>query len=163
MWKLFYGDGINRTSDPTARTLSPELAHRSIACRPTEEDLFLHVLEIGDRGTTGKRHTELLDGVNFLGAAFEQGPMALFSATGSVVSTGEVSLPDLGCEALIITGLHPDSVYELNLGGLNVSSASAAVLPGVSAGTLRVRSNAMGVVRVERQGLGNLRLRIARV
>jgi hypothetical protein len=71
-----------------------------------------------------------------------------------------VSLPDLACDALIITGLRPESMYELNLGGLNVSSSP--VLPGVSAGTQHVRSNTKGVVRIEGRGLGNLRLRIAR-
>lgn len=164
MWKLFWGEDFNRILSSNRKNVVPGSWRIEVApAAPAEEDFFLNVIEIGNRGTTGKRHTELLDGVNFLGAAFEQGLMALFSSTGSVVSTGEVSLPDLGCETLIITGLHPDSVYELNLGGLNVSSSPAAVLPGVSAGTLRVRSNAMGVVRVKRQGLGNLRLRLARV
>ncbi|MGH9552899.1 MAG: hypothetical protein ACRD3W_26195 [Terriglobales bacterium] len=119
------------------------------------------MIEIGNLGTTGNKRTELLDGVNFQGAAFERALMVLFSSTGSAASTGEVSLPDLGCESLIIIGLQPDSVYELNFGGLNVSPA--AVLPGVSAGTLRVRTTSKGVVRVERQNLGNLRLRISRV
>lgn len=89
--------------------------------------------------------------------------MVLFGVAGSVVSAGEVSLPDLTCESLIITSLQPESVYELNFGGLNVSSSPAAVLPGVSTGTLRVRTNSKGVLRVERHGLTNLRLRIARV
>jgi hypothetical protein len=38
-----------------------------------------------------------------------------------------------------------------------------AVLPGVSAGTLRARANSKGILRLERRDLGNLRLRIARV
>jgi hypothetical protein len=87
--------------------------------------------------------------------------MVLFSAGGSGVDFGEVSLPDLACDSLIISGLQPESVYELNLGGLNVSSSSSAVLPGVSAGTQQVRSNSKGVLRIEGRGLGNLRLRIA--
>jgi hypothetical protein len=89
--------------------------------------------------------------------------MVLFSTVGSTVSTGEASLPDLACESLIITSLRPNAIYELNFGGLNVSSSPTAVLPGVAAGTLRVRSNAKGVLRVERRDLGNLRLRIASI
>jgi len=54
-------------------------------------------------------------------------------------------------------------MYELNFGGLNVSPSSAPVLPGVSAGTERLRSNSKGVLRVEGRALSNLRLRIARV
>jgi hypothetical protein len=76
---------------------------------------------------------------------------------------GEASLPDLSCDSLIITSLEPESVYELNFGGLNVSPSPKAVLPGVSAGTERLRTNAKGVLRLVRRNLGNLRLRIARV
>jgi hypothetical protein len=130
---------------------------------PAKEDLFLHVFEIGDKGKTGQKRTELLDGLNFQGAAFERGPIVLFSTVGSTVDTGEVSLPDLACESLIITSLRRDAIYELNFVGLNVSPSPSAVLPGVAAGTLRVRSNAKGVLQVLRRDLGNLRLRIASI
>jgi len=91
----------------------------------------------------------------------EHGPMVLFSSSGPAVREGEASLPDLDCDSLIITSLRPESIYELNFGGLNISSNPAAVLPGVSAGTARVRANEKGIVRIERGELGNLRLRIA--
>jgi hypothetical protein len=89
--------------------------------------------------------------------------VVLFSSTNDVVMQGEASLPDLSCDSLIITSLEPESVYELNFGGLNVSPSPKAVLPGVSAGTERLRTNAKGVLRLVRRNLGNLRLRIARV
>lgn len=164
MWKLFWGEDFDRILSSNRKNVVPGGWRVEVSpALPAEEDFFLHVFEIGDKGKTGQKRTELLDGVNFQGAAFEGGPMVLFSAAGSMVSAGEVSLPDLTCESLIITSLPPDSVYELNFGGLNVSSSPAAVLPGVSAGTLRVRTNSKGVLRVERHGLANLRLRIARV
>jgi len=164
MWKLFWGKDFNRILTSNRKNVVPGGWRVEVSpSLPAEEDFFLHVFEIGDKGKTGQKRTELLDGVNFQGAAFERGPMVLFSTEGSPGSAGEVSLPDLGCESLIITSLHPESVYELNFGGLNVSSSPAAVLPGVSAGTLRVRSNAKGVVRIERHDFGNLRLRVARV
>ena len=108
---------------------------------PAEEDFFLHVFEIGSKGKTGKKRAALVEGVNFQVAAFERGPVVLFSTRDTPVSTGEVSLPDLGCDSLIVTSLHPESMYELNFGGLNVSPSPGAVLPGVSAGTMRARSN----------------------
>jgi len=74
-----------------------------------------------------------------------------------------VSLPDISCDSLIVTSLLPDNVYELSFGGLNVSASPTAVLPGVSAGIERVRTNSKGVLRLERQMLGNLRLRISRL
>jgi len=163
MWKLFWGDDFNRILSSNRKNVVPGGWRVEVSpAAPAEEDFFLHVFEIGDRGKTGRRRAELLDGVNFQGAAFERGPMVLFSGAGSALDVGEVSLPDLACDALIITGLRPESMYELNLGGLNVSSSPAAVLPGVSAGTQHVRSNTKGVVRIEGRGLGNLRLRIAR-
>jgi len=164
MWKLFWGDNFDKILRSNRKNVVPGGWRIEVSpALPAEEDFFLHVVEIGNHGTTGKRRTELLDGVNFQGAALEGGPMVLFSSTSSLVSMGEASLPDLACESLIITSLQSDSLYELDFGGLNVSNSPSAVLPGVSAGTLRVRTNSKGVVRVERRSLGNLRLRIAQV
>ena len=163
-WKLFWGEDFNRILSSNRKNVIPGAWRIEVSSSlPAEEDLFLHVFEIGDTGKTGQKRTELLDGLNFQGAAFERGPMVLFSTVGSTVSTGEASLPDLACESLIITSLRPNAIYELNFGGLNVSSSPTAVLPGVGVGTLRVRSNAKGVLRVERRDLGNLRLRIASI
>jgi hypothetical protein len=69
----------------------------------------------------------------------------------------------LACESLILTSLQPNAVYELNLGGLNVSSSPNAVLPGVATSTERIRANSKGILRIERRDLANLRLRFARV
>ena len=153
MWKLF---GVKTSTgfplEPPKNVVPGGWRVEVSPALPAEEDFFLHVFEIGEKGKTGQKRTELLDGVNFQGAAFEGGPMVLFSAASSMVSTGEVSLPDLACESLIITSLQPESVYELNFGGLNVPSSPEAVLPGISRGTFRVRTNSKGVLRVERHG-----------
>ena len=164
MWKLFWGEDFNRILSSNRKNVVPGRWRVEVSpALPAEEDFFLHVFEIGDQGKTGQKRAELLDGVNFQGAAFERGPMVLFSTAGSMVSAGEVSLPDLVCESLIITSLQPDSVYELNFVGLNSASSPAAVLPGITAGTERIRANAKGVLRVESRELSNLRLRIARI
>ena len=164
MWKLFWGDDFNKILSSNRKNVVPGAWRIEVSpAAPAQEDFFLHVFEIGDSGKTGKRRAELLDGVNFQGAAFESGPMVLFSTAATAVSGGETSLPDLPCDSLIITGLEPNSVYELILGGLNVSSLPNAVLPGVSAGSERIRSNDKGILRWERRDLRNLRLRIARV
>jgi Heparinase II/III-like protein len=164
MWKLFWGEDFNKILSSNRKNVVPGNWRIEVSpAIPAEEDYFLHVFEIGDAGKTGQRRAELLDGVNFQGAAFERGPMVLFSSTSSDVSIGEVSLPELSCGSLIITGLQPDAIYELNFGGLNVTLSPTAMLPGVSGGTERLRSNSKGVLRIERPALGNLRLRIARV
>ena len=106
MWKTFWGqdyDGIEKSNRvnvvPGAWRIevSPTV--------PANEDLFLHVFEIGNEGATGGKRVELVNGENFAGAAFEQGPIVLFSAVGSRLNEGEVSLPDLGCNFLLITSL----------------------------------------------------------
>jgi len=111
----------------------------------------------------GKKRMELINGVNFLGAASETGPFVLFSTSDSAAQGGEVSLPDLACDSLIASGLLPDAIYELSFTGPNVSSSPAAVLPGVLADMRRLRTNSQGVLRLEHSHLGNLGLRIARV
>lgn len=164
MWKLFWGDDFNRILPSNRKNVVPGSWRIEVSpASPAEEDLFLHALEIGATGKTGQRRVELLDGAGVQGGAFEQGPMVLFSASGNPIAAAEVSLPDLGCTSLLLTGLQPDAVYELNLGGLNVSTSPNAVLPGVSAGTERLRANSKGILRLERHDLRNLRLRIARV
>jgi hypothetical protein len=163
-WKLFWGQDFDRILSSNRKNVVPGGWRIEVSpSLPAKEDLFLHVFEIGDKGKTGQKRTELLDGLNFQGAAFERGPIVLFSTVGSTVDTGEVSLPDLACESLIITSLRRDAIYELNFVGLNVSPSPSAVLPGVAAGTLRVRSNAKGVLQVQRRDLINLRLRIASI
>ena len=162
MWKLFWGEDFDKILSSNRKNVVPGSWRVEVSpASPAAEDFFLHVMEIGSTGKTGQRRVELLDGVNFQGAAFERGPMVLFSSAGPGVLHGEVSLPELACNSLIVTGLQAHSVYELNFGGLNVSPSPVPVLPGVSAGTQHARSNENGVLRIERQNLGNLRLRMA--
>jgi len=164
MWKLFWGEDFNKILPSNHKNVVPGSWRVEVSpALPAEEDFFLHVLEIGSTGKTGQKRTELLDGVHFQGAAFERGPMVLFSTAGPMVSSGEVSLPDLACESLIITSLQPNCIYELNFGGLNILSSPTGVLPGVTARTERIRANAKGVLRLESRELSNLRLGIARV
>jgi Heparinase II/III-like protein len=164
MWKLFWGEDFNRIQPSNRKNVVPGSWRVEVSpASPSEEDLFLHVLEIGSSGKTGSKRVELLDGAGVQGAAFEHGPIVLFNCTGTAIANAEVSLPDLTCESLILTGLQPDAVYELNLGGLNATSLQGVVLPGVPAGTDRLRANSKGILRMARPNLKNLRLRIARL
>ena len=106
---------------------------------------------------------ELVNGENFAGAAFERGPIVLFSVAGSRLDEGEVSLPDLRCNFLLITSLVENAVYELNFTGPNVSSSPSAVPPGAPAQFLRLRANDRGILRVDVRQLGNLSLHVQRV
>ena len=129
---------------------------------PAEEDFFLHVLEIGKLGATGKP-VELIDGVNFKGAASESGVVGLFATSDSAIHGGELTLAKFRYKALFMSGLQPNTVYELSFVGPNVSSPPADVLPGVLAEVIRLRSNNHGILRLEGPRSGNMRLRIARI
>jgi heparin/heparan-sulfate lyase len=164
MWKSFWGDDFSEILSSNHKNVVPGAWRVEVSpSEPAEEDFFLHVFEIGNQGTTGHKRVKLLEGANLAGAAFESGPAVVFSTAASEIDTGEVSLPDLGCDSLLITSLQPDSVYELNFAGLNISPSPSAVQPGIPVSMLRVRANDKGMVRVDVQRLGNLRLRIARV
>jgi hypothetical protein len=164
MWKTFWGEDFSKISPSNRKNVVPGAWRIEVSpSNPAAEDFFLHVFEIGKTGATGKMRNELIDGANFLGAAAEGGPFVLFSTSDSASQGGEVSLPGLTCDSLIVSGLQPDTVYELSFTGPNVSSSPAAVLPGVLAHMLRLRSNSKGVLRLEKKNLGNLRLRFARI
>ena len=164
MWKTFWGEDFDRILSSNRKNVVPGGWRIEVSPSiPAEEDLFLHVFEIGDVGKTGTRRMQLVEGFNFVGAATEIGPIVLFAATGTVARAGEVSLPDLPCDALFASGLQPDALYELIFSGPNVSSSPAPVPPGVLVDTVRLRANNKGVLRLEKPHLGNLRLRIGRI
>jgi Heparinase II/III-like protein len=163
MWKTFWGADFSRIQPSNRKNVVPGAWRVEVSpAQPAEEDFFLHVFEIGKLGIAGKR-TELIDGVNFNGAASESGPFVLFATSDSAWRGGEVSLPNLACDSLIVSGLQPDVVYELSFTGPNVSNSSVSALPGVLTDMLRLRSNSKGVLRLETPPCGDLRLRIARI
>ena len=102
-----------------------------------------------------------MEGDNFAGAVSEQGPCVLFARSESASRGGEVTLPELPCTSLTLSSLQPNSVYDLRFYGPNVSSSTAAALPGVETEALRVQTNPHGILRIDRKISGNLRLRIA--
>jgi Heparinase II/III-like protein len=164
MWKTFWGQDYDRIERSNRKNVVPGAWRIEVSPTvPANEDLFLHVFEIGDSGTTGGKRVELVNGANFAGAAFEQGPIVLFSDAASKLDEGEAYLPDLACNFLLITSLVPDAMYELNFTGLNVSTSASAVPPGAPAQLLRLRANEHGVLRVDVRQLGNLSLHIERI
>ena len=164
MWKAFWGKDIAKMESSNRKNVMPGSWRIEVSpSQPAEEDFFLHVLEIGNTGTTGKKQVKLVDGIGMMGAAFENGPVVLFGASGNAIDHAEVSLPGLACDSLLLTDLQPESVYELSFSGLNVSDSPDATLPGVLTSVFQERANANGVLRIENRHLENLRFRVARV
>lgn len=164
MWKAFWGQDLTKMERSNRKNVVPGSWRIEVSpSQPAEEDFFLHVLEIGNAGTTGKKQVQLIDGAGMLGAAFESGPVVMFSSSGQVIDHAEVSLPGLTCDSILLTGLQPESIYELSFSGLNVSESPDATLPGVLKDVLRDRANAKGILQIENQRRQDLRLRITRL
>jgi len=130
---------------------------------PADEDYFLHLLEIGSRGTIGKHRVELLQGQNVAGAAFESGPMALFNTAGSPLVEGEASLPALACKNLYLTGLKENARYEVIFAGPNITTPTSVAGPGIAVKTEHLRANDKGVAMLEVDGAHAVRLRFQQV
>jgi hypothetical protein len=113
MWRTFWGADLEKLA-PSNRLgvvpggwrieVSPQVAAR--------EDVFLHVLEIGDRNTEPKR-IEAIEGHLLAGAAVE-GDGAVLFAHGPF-ENAEATLPNVATRFLLVAGLVPGAPYELQL------------------------------------------------
>jgi hypothetical protein len=164
MWKKFWGDDFQKLERSNRKNVVPGAWRVEVSpAAPAAEDHFLHVLEIGDRGTTGKHRVELLSGQNVAGAAFESGPMALFNTAISPVSEGEVTLPAMGCKQLYISGLHENAWYEIIFSGPNITTPESVAAPGIAVKTLHLRSNEKGLLSIALQDGHTARMRFQQV
>jgi Heparinase II/III-like protein len=160
MWKKFWGNDFKKIERSNRKNVVPG-AWRVEVSPPTAaaEDHFLHLLEIGDRGTTGKHRVELLRGQNVAGAAFESGPMALFNTGTSPLIEGEVTLPAMTCKQLYLSGLKGNASYEVIFSGPNMTTPASIVGPGIAVKTDHVRSNDRGILSIALQDSHPIRLR----
>ena len=119
---------------------------------PQLEDHFLHLFEIGDRGNTGNKIVELLEGIGIAGAACthsgEPGTAMLFSIRDSELDFAEVTLPSFASHTVWIAGLFPNRHYNLELAGSNLAPPDA-VSPGVPIRSLEARANEHGILQVQ--------------
>ena len=79
MWKTFW-DGIDRLSPSNRRAVVPGGWRMEVSpVEPSKEDVFLHVLEIGDRGDARALRVEGIEGHALAGAAIEGDAVVLFA------------------------------------------------------------------------------------
>lgn len=118
MWKTFWGEDFDKLLRSNTRAVVPAAWRVEVSpSKPAREDFFLHVLEIGDKGSTGAPQVELVDGSNLIGALVEGGTVVLFSTIDDLVKEGEVTIPNVETSSLLITGLKPHAKYELQMTG----------------------------------------------
>jgi heparin/heparan-sulfate lyase len=162
MWKTFWGEDFEKLLRSNTRAIVPAAWRVEVSpAKPAKEDLFLHVLEIGDKGDPRAPKVELVDGVNLVGALIEGGTVALFATTEDVVTEGEVTIPNIETSTLLISGLKPHAKYELQMTG-GRANWRGGLFNGVPAGMLVGTANGSGVLFAPFQGQkdGRLRLRL---
>jgi hypothetical protein len=151
MWLTFWGEDMKAIAPSNRRAVVPGSWRIEISpLRPSHEDVFLNVLEIGDVGVA-PRSIERILGYRMAGAAVA-GDAAVLSTTAVDVAEAEANVPDLETTALLVTGLAPRSLYELQL-----TSASA---PGSPGWRLTAEATEAGLVHAPwKERDGRLRLR----
>ena len=105
---------------------------------PARDDVFLHVLEIGDRGAPPLR-IERVSGHGLAGAVVA-GEAAVLMATGSAPpAEAEVTLPDVASRFVLVAGLVPGGHYDLQL--------TSGFAPGSPVWRLEAEANDAGVIQ----------------
>jgi Heparinase II/III-like protein len=160
MWKTFWGEDFEKLLPSNTRAVVPAAWRVEVTpTKPAKEDLFLHVFEIGDKDDPRSPRVELVDGSNLIGALLEGGTVVLFNTIEGAVTDGEVTIPDVGTKALLITGLKPNAKYELQMTG-GRANWRGGLFNGVPGGNFIGTANSSGVMYVPFQGEKDGRLRV---
>jgi len=151
MFLTFWGEDMERLSPSNRRAVVPGTWRmETTPARLSREDVFLHALEIGDRGATPKTIVGV-DGYRLAGAAVGDDAVVLF-ASDPAIGDAEVTLPDVPSGALLLAGLEPGATYALQL--------TSSYAPGAPKWSLTASANDSGVLeRPWDQQNGRLRLR----
>ena len=120
---------------------------------PRKEDVFLHVLEIGDRGVAGTRRVSAVEGHGLAGAAIEGDAVVLFAEGG--LADREATLPDLKTTSLLLTGLEPGASYEIQV--------TSGFAPGAPVWRATAEAGDETTLRLTWDGVRDGRLRLRRL
>ncbi len=160
MWKTFWGEEFNKLLPSNTRAVVPAAWRVEVSpAKPAKEDLFLHVLEIGDRGDPRAPHIELVDGSNLVGALVEGGTITLFATVDGPVTEGEVTIPDIEANSLLITGLKPNAKYELQMTG-GRANWRGGLFNGIPVASYISAANSSGIISLPFKGKKDGRLRV---
>ncbi len=161
MWKAFWGEDFNRILPSNMRHVVPGAWRVEISpAKPSKDDLFLNVLEIGDKGENKNLRVEAAEGSNFTGAIIGGHALVVFATSETPVSSGEITVPDAESETLIVTGLKPESKYALELTGGKTKTWGGGLFQGVHLWSSTVDTDRSGVLRTPFTGHKDARLRL---
>jgi heparin/heparan-sulfate lyase len=153
MWLTFWGGDMQRLSPSNRRAVVPGGWRIEVSPgAPAKDDVFLHALEIGDKGAPTRRIESVL-GHGFAGAVVEGDAAVLFATGAAPQGEGEATLPDVGSRDVIVAGLRPRGQYELQL--------TSNFAPGSPLWRFAGEANDAGVIHAPwDQKNGRLRLRL---
>ena len=161
MWHTFWGDDLKRIMPSNMLHVVPGAWRVEITpANANQDDVFLNVLEIGEKGDTKNQRVELADGVNLTGAVIAGQTLALFATTEIPVMNGEVTVPDVDSQTLIVTGLKPNAKYELDLTGGKTKTWGGGLFQGVHLWTSTADTDRSGILHVPFRGHKDARLRV---
>ena len=151
MWTTFW-DGIERLSPSNRRAVVPGGWRLEVSpATPAKDDVFLHVLEIGDRDLTPPRRARGIEGSGLAGAAIEGEATVLFSDAAE----GEATLPDVRTRSLLLVGLAPRAAYEIQ--------ATSGFAPGSPVWRASAEAGDEGTLSLAWDGVRDARLRLRRL
>jgi hypothetical protein len=153
MWKTFW-DGIERLSPSNRRAVVPGAWRIEVSpATASKEDVFLHVLEIGDRDAKPKKHLAAIEGHALDGASIAGEAVVLFATPGA--ASAEATLPDVSTRSLLLVGLDPGAAYELQV--------TSGFAPGAPVFRAREAAGGEGTLLLSWDGVRDGRLRLRRL
>jgi hypothetical protein len=155
MWKTFWGEDLERLSPSNRRAVVPGAWRIEVSPREAaRDDVFLHVLEIGDRGAAPLRVEGVTQAKGLAGAVVAEEATVLLSTLSTPLEEGEATLPDTASARLLLAGLVPGATYDLQL--------TSGFAPGAPVWRLTAEANDAGVLETPWSGR-NGRLRLQRI
>jgi hypothetical protein len=152
MWKTFW-EGIERLSPSNRRAVVPGAWRIEVSpATASKDDVFLHVLEIGDRDAKPKARLAAIEGHALDGASIEGEAVVLFATAEA--ERAEATLPDVATRSLLLVGLEPGAAYEIQV--------TSGFAPGAPVWHATGEAGAEGTLSLPWDGVRDGRLRLRR-
>ncbi len=157
MWKTFWGGELQALSPSNRRAVVPGAWRLEVSpAEPALDDVFLNVLEIGDRAdTAAPRRVAAVEGHGVTGASIEGASVVLFASGDGAFAEAEATLPAIATTALLVSGLEPRAVYEAQL--------TSGFAPGTPLWRATAEATDDGTLRVAWDARQETRLRLRRL
>jgi hypothetical protein len=156
MWLTFWGNELQRLSPSNRRAVVPGAWRVEVSpAAASKEDVFLNVLEIGERGADPPRRVEAIEGHGLAGAAIGGEAVVLFASAEAAGAGAEATLPDVVTRSLLLTGLEPRAAYEIQV--------TSSFAPGAPAFRAEAEAGDESTLFLPWEGVGNGRLRLRRL